>query len=102
MEFHENKLYHIFNRGNNRQQIFFRPDNYLFFLKKVRYYIRQWCDIFAYSLMPNHFHFLISADFRTIQTKTKSNQEKNVLSEGFKNLLSSYSQAINKQNRPDI
>jgi hypothetical protein len=48
--------------------------------------------------MPNHFHFVISSDIRTIARK-KANQNKNVLSEGFRNLLSSYTQAINKQNR---
>jgi REP element-mobilizing transposase RayT len=48
--------------------------------------------------MPNHFHFLIHADERTIATKTIRNQDKNVLSEGVRHLLSSYTQAINKQN----
>lgn len=48
--------------------------------------------------MPNHFHFLIYADERTIATKTIGVTEKNVLSEGFRILLSSYTQGINKQN----
>jgi REP element-mobilizing transposase RayT len=48
--------------------------------------------------MPNHFHFLISSDKRTIATKTIAGKEKNVLSEGIRHLLSSYTQAINKQN----
>jgi len=48
--------------------------------------------------MPNHFHFLIWADERTVTTKLVAKQEKNVFSEGVRHLLSSYSQAINKQN----
>ena len=99
MEFHENQLYHIYNRGNNKQRIFFCPDNYIYFLQKVRLHIKPNCDILAYSLMPNHFHFIVNADFRTIQTKKKAGQERNVLSEGIRNLLSSYTQAINKQQR---
>jgi REP element-mobilizing transposase RayT len=99
MEFHSNVLFHIYNRGNNQQKIFFKPDNYVFFLKKVRLYILLHCDIFAYCLLPNHFHFLIHADKRTIATKNISGKKKNVLSEGFKTLLSSYTQAINKQNK---
>ena len=98
MEFFENELYHIYNRGNNQQQIFFKPDNYLFFLKKVRKFILPHCDILAYCLMPNHFHFLINADNRTITTKIIAGKEKNILSEGIRMLLSSYTQAINKQN----
>jgi REP-associated tyrosine transposase len=68
-------------------------------LHKVRFYIKPWCDILNYTLMPNHFHFTIYSDIRTIATKKKGNQVRNVLSEGFRNLLSSYSQAINKQNK---
>jgi len=98
MEFYKNELYHIYNRGNNQQKIFFKPDNYIFFLKKVRRYILPCCDILSYSLMPNHFHFLIHSDERTIATKTIRTQAKNVLSEGIRHLLSSYTQAINKQN----
>lgn len=48
--------------------------------------------------MPNHFHFLIYTDERTIQTKKIGNIDRNVLSEGFRNLLSSYSKGVNKQN----
>lgn len=98
MEFLENDLYHIYNRGNNKQRIFFKPDNYLFFLNKVRKYIQPHCDILAWCLMPNHFHFLIYSDHRTIKTKLVSGLQKNAMSEGFRVLLSSYTQAINKQN----
>ena len=99
MEFFDNELNHIYNRGNNRQQIFFKPDNYLFFLEKVRKFILPHCDILAYCLMPNHFHFLINADSRTTSTKIIADKEKNIMSEGIRMLLSSYTQAINKQNK---
>jgi putative transposase len=48
--------------------------------------------------MPNHFHFLINTDQRTILTKVIAGKEKNILSEGIRMLLSSYTLAINKQN----
>ena len=31
--------YHIFNRGNNRQAVFFERENYLFFLDRMREYL---------------------------------------------------------------
>lgn len=99
MEFFKNELYHIYNRGNNQQRIFFKHDNYIYFLKKVRLNIFPYCDILSYSLIPNHFHFLIHSDQRTINKKEIRGQERNVLSEGIRLLLSSYSQAINKQNK---
>ena len=98
MEFFAGELYHIYNRGNNKQKIFFKPANYVFFLKKVRNFLRPQCDILAYCLMPNHFHLLINADNRTIGTRLIANQQKNVLSEAIRMLLSSYTLAINKQN----
>ena len=51
MEFLANELYHIYNRGNNKQIIFFRPENYLYFLEKVRRYLLPYCDLLAYSLL---------------------------------------------------
>jgi putative transposase len=99
MKFSKNELYHIYNRGNHRQQIFFRPANYLFFFKKIRKFLLPYCDMLAYCLMPNHFNFLINADTRTVQKKLISGKSKNVLSEGIKNLLSSYAKAINVQNK---
>jgi len=99
MQFFQNELYHIYNRGNNRRKIFYMPDNYIFFLKKVRRYLLPYCDILSYSLIPNHFHFLIHSDERTIRTKTIRDQARNPLSEGIRLLLSSYTQAINKQNK---
>ena len=98
MEFFENELYHIYNRGNNKQQLFFKPDNYLYFLNKVRRFLLPHCDIFSYCLMPNHFHFLINADKRTVVVQQIGNYQRNVLSEGIRNLLQTYSKAINIQN----
>ncbi len=31
--------YHLYNRGNNRQAIFFQPENYLYFLRGVKKYL---------------------------------------------------------------
>jgi putative transposase len=100
MEFLENECYHIYNRGNNKQRIFFRKSNYRFFIKKIKKHIVPYCDIISFNLMPNHFHFMIHANENSVKTKLagRNRQRRNVLSEGFRILLSSYAQAINKQN----
>jgi putative transposase len=59
MEFEKGQLFHIYNRGNNRERIFFSRENYMFFLKKVKTYIQPYCDIVAWCLMPNHFHLMV-------------------------------------------
>ena len=59
MQFDKGFLYHIYNQGNNKQKIFFKRDNYLFFLKKIRVYVLPYADILAWCLMPNHFHLMV-------------------------------------------
>ncbi len=50
--------YHIYNRGNNRETIFFELDNYLYFLKKVKAYLVPVADVLVYCLMPTHYHIV--------------------------------------------
>lgn len=77
-----NNIYHIFNRGVNKGNIFFDEKDYLRFLKAAVHYktkatkfsYRNYSlnsnntnddtgslktvEILAYCLMPNHFHFV--------------------------------------------
>ncbi len=59
MDFQTGHLYHIYNQSNNKNNIFFNQDNYLFFLKKIATNILPFCDILAWCLMPNHFHLMV-------------------------------------------
>lgn len=59
MIFEKGYLYHIYNQGNNKQNIFYNRENYLFFLKKVNNYILPYADVLAWCLMPNHFHLMV-------------------------------------------
>ena len=92
-------VYHLYNRGNNSQKIFFNRNNYLYFLQKVRNHLYPNCDILAYCLMPNHFHFLIHANSNSEKTKIHGNNQVNIFSENLRILLSSYTKAINKQEK---
>ncbi len=92
------RIYHIYNRGNQRQPIFFNRDNYLFFLQKVRTYWLPYCDILCYCLMPNHFHFLIKTNERTVQPYGASGLINwTNFSWGTQQMLTHYTRAMQKQ-----
>lgn len=59
MQFEQGHIYHIYNQGNNRQRIFFKEENYAFFLRKMKKYILPYADVLAWCLMPNHFHWMV-------------------------------------------
>lgn len=53
-------IYHVLNRGNNRQVVFAEDKNYLHYLEILKRYKEKFqFKIFAYCLMTNHIHLLI-------------------------------------------
>lgn len=55
----EGNYYHIFNRGNNRCNLFEQPAEYEHFLWLYDKYISPVADTFAWALLRNHFHLLV-------------------------------------------
>jgi putative transposase len=99
MHLTEGEVYHVFNRGNNKQRIFLCPENYFHFLQGVEKYLSPCCDILAWCLMPNHFHFLIHANDSSVRTTKDRSFERQQFSQGIKMILSSCTKAINKQGK---
>ncbi len=85
-----NHFYHIYNRGINRQNIFYCESDYLIFISKLKIYFRpELTSLLCYCLMPNHYHLLVSVDcedfgkkvmlpFVTSYTKWINNRENRV------------------------
>ncbi|MEO5572289.1 MAG: hypothetical protein ABIT08_16050, partial [Bacteroidia bacterium] len=53
------KFYHIYNHAVGKENFFENDANYKWFLGKFIKYAVPVCDVFAFSLMPNHFHFTV-------------------------------------------
>lgn len=67
------EYYHIYNRGNEKKEIFREQDDFRFFLERIKKYLfpekfkqrvrellpSNTFSLISYCLMPNHFHLLI-------------------------------------------
>src|SRR3989344_5329848 len=61
--FQKGSYYHVYNRGNRKQNIFLSYRDYERFLKRTKEYKDEFkISILGYCLMLNHFHFLLRQD----------------------------------------
>lgn len=80
----EGAFFHVYNRGVNRENVFFEPRNYPYFVDRMHtYHDPVSMEIFAYCLMPNHFHFLVRQNIPFATTRF------------FKGVCGGYVRAIN-------
>ncbi len=57
---HPGLIYHVINRGNNRQVIFLEKDDFRDYLNLLTHYKKKYAfNLFAYCLMTNHVHLMI-------------------------------------------
>jgi REP element-mobilizing transposase RayT len=110
--------YHIFNHAVGNDKLFIDDKNYSFFLGKVQQWILPVCDIYAFCLMPNHFHLLlkikdeselleafeeliikrlkINLEIDNTVLKKRSYVLSRIISDQFSHCYNSYVQAFNK------
>ena len=102
-EIEEGYFYHIYNRGNNSEMIFFSEENYAYFLKLLTKYIFPVADIYAYCLLNNHFHILVrikeknEIEINKLKFSTVEKPKEVSASRQFSHFLNAYSQAVNKK-----
>jgi len=104
-----NTYYHLYNRGNNRERIFFEQANYLYFLRGLKNYVLPVADIIVYCLMPNHYHIVVRfkelpqtsevffEDSKIKESGVETSEVLTPLSRAMKNFLISYSKSMNKR-----
>jgi putative transposase len=113
--------YHVFNHANGRENLFAEAKNYDFFLDRLSLHVLPVAHMYAYCLMPNHFHLLLkirsskelAAYFTSKKEKQLAEKTGNIpvkiaegimnedlviknISKSFSNLFNSYTQAYNK------
>lgn len=97
--------YHIYNKGNNGENIFFDNDNYYHFLKLYAKYINPIADTYAWCLLKNHFHIAVriktTEEILENELSYTTVEKPKVIdaSKQFSHFLNAYTQAINKKHK---
>lgn len=89
--FESGQYYHIYNRGNNKENIFIEEKNYGYFLEKMKKYLLPIADVYAYCLLKNHFHIVL----RIKDNEDLPEKFKKKIHLPFSNLFNSYAKSIN-------
>jgi REP element-mobilizing transposase RayT len=98
MKFIPENIYHVYNQGNNKQEVFNEDYQFQYFLKLYKEYIVPYCETLAWCLMNTHFHFMIYADNRCLEFKKQGGLMLDPVTNGFRKLLSTYAHEFNIKN----
>lgn len=53
-------IYHAINRGNARQKIFLKQEDYDAFIRVLAEGLEKYpVELFSFTLMPNHWHLVV-------------------------------------------
>jgi len=84
-------FFHIYNRGNNRENIFVQPRNYAYFMDLWWKHTSLIAETWAYCLLRNHFHALVFIRNR----EELPGQNIKEPSQYFSNFFNAYARGVN-------
>jgi len=94
-KFKTETIYHIFNRANNYENLFIEEKNYDYFIELLKKHVVPIADIYAYCLLPNHFHLVL--EIKNNKQLPKDYQIGRIkIHQAFSNMFNAYAKAINK------
>ena len=97
-------VYHIYNRGNNNEQLFYEEPNYHYFLRLWKKHTSPVAYTISFIFLPNHFHFIVyirsrqEINWNKLDISPKISDKDLILciSKQFSNFFNAYAQTINK------
>jgi len=96
MNFEPGQIYHLYNRTFNHTLAFPKAANYRFFIKNLRR-LRPYCDLLSYCITPDNFEIMLHVPPDSPGLLMTRRGQMQILSRRIGTLLSSYTQAYNKQ-----
>ena len=91
--FEHNNFYHVYNSGNNSEDIFIEERNYTLFIELFKKYLLQVADIYAYCMLKNHFHLLLKIKEQQEIADEKIRKKPHL---AFSYMFNSYAKKYNK------
>ena len=89
------EFYHVYNRCASSKKMFIEDRNYYFFLDLFKKYLISYVDLYAYCLIPNHFHLFFS--IKDIDNTIADDDINKTVTNQFRKLFISYTNSINKE-----
>lgn len=107
------KTYHVYNRSNDHSFLFRQDEDFIEFLFLLKKYLFVFADLYAWALLPNHFHMIIRIkdeisirrSIELLPVSARSDAQKKYLvnadfsslvTSQFRRLFTSYSMKINR------
>ncbi len=81
-------FFHIYNRGNNGENIFVQERNYYYFTELWWKHISPIAETWAFGLLRNHFH-------AAVYIKEKEDQKRKEPSQYLSNFFNAYARGVN-------
>lgn len=86
-------IYHVYNRGVSKMQIFFSAKDYQRYISKLEIYKKKYkIKVIAFCIMPNHVHLLL-------KNSTKQSAPKRNFTRFIQSLHTAYACYFNKKYR---
>jgi len=90
------ETYHIYNKTVGNELMFKTENDYQYFLNKLTRFILPISNIYAYCLIPNHFHLLLGIKEMDTISNLLHIENENSMQRKFTNFFISYSKSFNK------
>jgi len=94
------KFYHLYKTSSHQGPIFYSPNNYAFFLRRIQLLLSPMVDVLSYCLLPDSFHVVLYAKEVIVVKEEYVDHPEDIghfISETWRKLFATYTVTIQKQ-----
>lgn len=91
------QFYHIFNRTNSRETLFYDHQDHRYFLKQYKRFVAPYVHTYSFCLIPNHFHFAVSIKSANVLIRLSAQTPEELRTSPQKKLLAALAAGLGAQ-----